>query len=96
MDVAFDRRRLRQEVLVDALELLLDRRHGRRYQPVEAELFPRVKAMAQALASYPEWPFEEEAPGFEGPAGWACPGKPWCSLPNCLAKRYPNGLKWSA
>lgn len=56
----------------------------------------RLLAMAQALASYPEWPFveDEDRPGFEGPEGWACPGKPWCSLPNCLAKRFPNGLVW--
>jgi hypothetical protein len=47
------------------------------------------------LEAYPEWPAGlEDMPGFEGPAGWACPGKPLCSLPNCLAKRYPNGLVW--
>jgi hypothetical protein len=61
---------------------------------IEAALFPRIKAMSQALASYPEWPWDEEVPGFEGPPGWACPGSPWCKLPNCTAKRWPNGLWW--
>lgn len=67
-------------------------------EEVEAMLFPKVKAMAQALAAYPEWPFkdDEEPAGFTGPPGWACPGKPWCSLPGCLAKRYPGGMFWEA
>lgn len=65
-------------------------------EEIEDELFPRLKAMAQALAAYPEWPWPkgDHGPGFEGPAGWACPGRPWCALPLCLAKRYPHGLKW--
>jgi hypothetical protein len=65
-------------------------------EEVLKELMPRLTAMVRALDAYPEWPFaeDEDPPGFEGPAGWTCPGKPWCSLPNCLAKRYPNGLKW--
>lgn len=59
------------------------------------DMMPRLEAMVRALDAYPEWPFEgEEAPGFEGPDGWGCPGKPWCSLPMCLAKRFPNGLTW--
>lgn len=62
---------------------------------VEADLMPRLEAMVLALDSYPEWPEGlETMAGFEGPAGWACPGRPWCSLPNCLAKRYPEGLSW--
>lgn len=74
-------------------------------EEVEKEMFPRVKAMAQALASYPEWPFGDEyadedgkkvgATGFGGKPGWSCPGKPWCSLPNCMAKRHPGGLVWA-
>jgi hypothetical protein len=72
-------------------------------EEVLADMVPRVKAMSQALASYPDWPPGlEKQPGFEGPAGWTCPGKPWCSLPNCLAKRYGplhenghrGGLTW--
>lgn len=68
-------------------------------------LFPRLSAMALALEAYPEWPFGDQykdvppdsryLTGFEGPPGWACPGKPWCMLPNCLAKRWPAGLIWS-
>lgn len=62
----------------------------------EEYIFPRLAALELALDAYPEWPdsFTDETPGFEGPPGWACPGKPWCSLPDCLAKRYPNGLTW--
>lgn len=69
---------------------------------------PKLEAMVVALNAYPEWPFpdddefvykphEEDSPGytgFEGPPGWRCPGKPWCSLPDCLAKRFPHGLRW--
>jgi hypothetical protein len=65
-------------------------------ETTEDYLLPRLKAMAQALASYPVWPFGTagDTPGFEGPTEWACPGYPWCKLPLCLAKRYPNGLSW--
>jgi hypothetical protein len=60
-------------------------------------LIPRLTGMVKALEAYPEWPDDlGEYPGFEGPAGWACPGKPWCKLPDCLAKRYPNGLIWES
>jgi hypothetical protein len=62
-----------------------------------AYLEPRLEGLAMALASYPEWPEGlEEYPGFEGPAGWECPGPPLCWLTNtqCLAKRYPTGLVW--
>lgn len=62
---------------------------------VEDELLPRLTGMVKALAAYPDWPEDlGEYPGFEGPAGWRCPGRPWCKLPDCLAKRYPDGLKW--
>lgn len=62
---------------------------------VENMLMPRLTAMLWALESYPEWPMGlEEQPGFEGRPGWACPGRPWCKLPSCLAKRYPDGLRW--
>lgn len=64
-------------------------------EEVEGWMIPRIAALQLALDSYPVWPFgEEEFPGFEGPPGWKCPGKPWCGLPNCLAKRHPNGLVW--
>lgn len=64
---------------------------------VEDQLIPRARAMVRALQSYPEWPEGlEDEPGFEGPAGWACPGKPWCKLPDCLGKRYPSGLIWTS
>lgn len=66
-------------------------------EKVEDELLPRLHAMLRALSSYPEWPEGlEDEPGFEGPAGWACPGYPWCKLPACLAKRYPDGLMWES
>ena len=62
---------------------------------VEDILIPRLTGMVKALKAYPEWPEGlEEYPGFEGPPGWRCPGKPWCKLPDCLAKRYPSGLMW--
>ena len=69
-------------------------------------MVPRLDAMLLALESYPEWPFPDDEEfvmsdiseggltGFEGPPGWACPGYPWCKLPNCLAKRWPHGLRW--
>lgn len=63
-------------------------------EEVEDLIVPRLASFVAALDAYPEWPFTAEAPGFEGPAGWGCPGKPWCNLPMCLAKRYPNGLRW--
>ncbi len=62
---------------------------------VEDELIPRARAFIRALESYPEWPEGlEDEPGFEGPPGWRCSGRPWCKLPDCLAKRYPHGLAW--
>jgi len=58
-------------------------------------LDPRLEGMELALESYPEWPDGlEDYPGFEGPAGWKCPGPPLCWLPMCLGKRYPDGLIW--
>lgn len=64
---------------------------------VEDEMVPRLLAMLRALDAYPEWPEGlENEPGFEGPPGWVCPGRPWCKLPDCVAKRYPNGLIWES
>ena len=66
-------------------------------EQVEDQMVPRVRAFLRALDAYPEWPEGlEDEPGFEGPAGWTCPGKPWCKLPDCVAKRYPNGLIWES
>lgn len=56
-------------------------------------VLPRYRALRAALEVYPEWPDGVEDV-WGGPPGWACPGRPWCRLPNCLAKRYPNGLVW--
>ncbi len=62
---------------------------------VLSELAPRVDAWTKAWNSYPNWPSGlETMPGWAGPADWRCPGPPICNLPNCLAKRYPNGLMW--
>lgn len=62
---------------------------------VLAELRPRMEAWKLAWESYPKWPAGlEKAPGWAGPTDWACPGAPICRLPNCMAKRYPNGLTW--
>jgi hypothetical protein len=64
---------------------------------VTDDMLPRLRAMLRALSAYPEWPEGLEGePGFEGPPGWQCPGKPWCKLPDCLAKRYPAGLIWES
>lgn len=56
-------------------------------------LMPRLQALRCALDVYPDWPEGVESL-WGGPEGWACPGKPWCPLPDCLAKRYPAGLVW--
>lgn len=62
---------------------------------VMADMMPRLEGMVMALDAYPDFPEDLNTyPGFEGPEGWGCPGKPWCNLPNCLAKRYPDGLSW--
>lgn len=66
-------------------------------EQVEEFLLPHLTAMVQALNAYPIWPEElNGAPGFEGPPGWACPGRPWCKLPDTydIAKRFPHGLRW--
>lgn len=69
---------------------------------VEKELFPRLEALVIAREAYREhggkvWPEGlEKMPGFEGPPSWACPGPPLCYLPDCLAKRWPNGLIWES
>lgn len=64
-------------------------------EAVRKFMFPRLEGIEMALANYPEWPEGlEDYPGFEGPAGWTCPGPPLCYLPMCMAKRWPNGLVW--
>lgn len=64
-------------------------------EEVLKELEPRLRAMSMALEAYPRWPTGlENEPGWEGPTDWHCPGPPLCYLPNCLAKRFPNGLIW--
>ncbi|MEM2973346.1 MAG: hypothetical protein QXS50_04270 [Candidatus Caldarchaeum sp.] len=61
------------------------------------ELRPRLEAWKMAWDAYPNWPDGlENYPGWEGPPDWRCPGPPLCYLPNCLAKRYPNGLVWES
>lgn len=62
---------------------------------VMAELEPRMKAWELAWNAYPNWPAGlENYPGWSGPAEWKCSGAPLCYLPNCMAKRLPNGLVW--
>lgn len=64
-------------------------------EEVLADISVRLHNMQRALDSYPVWPQGlEDEPGWEGPAGWGCPGAPICYLPNCLGKRYPQGLTW--
>lgn len=73
------------------------REHGSdsTYHKNEAGLVERVQAMRLALDMYPDFPPEVcEIWGGKPEDGWRCPGKPWCKFPNCLAKRYPNGLTW--
>lgn len=57
------------------------------------ELRRRINAMAVALDSYPKWPkgLEEY---WIGPPSYKCPGSPFCKFPACLAKRFPDGLRW--
>lgn len=62
-------------------------------EKVEAEFMPRLEAMVRALAAYPEWPDGVEDV-WGGKPGWKCPGPPLCYLPNCAAKRWPDGLVW--
>lgn len=64
-------------------------------QLVLDELRPRMEAWSKAWAAFPNWPAGlENYPGWAGPPAWECPGPPLCNLPNCMAKRYPNGLTW--
>lgn len=64
-------------------------------EAVRKFLDPRLEAVQMALSQYPEWPEGLETyPGWEGPASWKCPGPPLCWLPNCMAKRWPDGLTW--
>lgn len=62
--------------------------------PNEPGLVERLQAMKQGLEEYPTLS-PEVAKVWGGPnLDWRCPGKPYCSLPNCLAKRWPGGLRW--
>lgn len=66
-------------------------------QEVLASLRPRMQAWKMAWDSYPVWPSGlETMPGWAGPTDWTCPGPPLCYLPNCMGKRYPNGLMWKS
>ncbi len=60
---------------------------------VLALIKPRLEVLLSALESFPEFPAGAEDL-WGGPPGWACPGFPLCKLPNCLAKRWPEGLTW--
>lgn len=61
----------------------------------EPGLAERVAAMREALDSYPKFPKHlAKLWGGRPEDGWRCPGKPFCSFPDCLAKRYPNALVW--
>lgn len=59
----------------------------------EPGLIQRIEAMAEAFDSYPKFP-ASFAKTFGGQEDWRCPGPPLCHLPECLAKRYPNGMVW--
>jgi hypothetical protein len=59
----------------------------------EPGLRERVTVLRKALDIYPDFP-PEASEVWGGPHGYACPGKPWCNFPNCLAKRYPHALMW--
>lgn len=64
-------------------------------QEVMNELQPRMEAWELAWNSFPTWPTGlENYPGWEGPPEFRCSGAPVCNLPNCVAKRYPDGLVW--
>jgi hypothetical protein len=63
---------------------------GNRFQPGLIEL---VETMQEALDAYPQMP-ERAAALWGGGRDWRCPGEPYCKLPKCLAKRYPNALTW--
>jgi hypothetical protein len=60
---------------------------------VREEFEPKLHWMARALNEYPVFPKGAELL-WGGEADWRCPGKPLCQLPNCVAKRFPNGLIW--
>lgn len=74
-------------------QILGTKEEGTKFDRVDYSLRKRVHAMQTALDSYPKWPSGLEN-YWIGPAGWECPGPPHCYFPNCLAKRYPNGLMW--
>lgn len=60
----------------------------------EPGLVERITAMQDALDTFPVIsPKIQEVWG--GPnRDYKCSGFPWCKLPNCLAKKYPDGLVW--
>lgn len=77
-------------------------------EEVEEWMLPLIDIYKLALDAYPHWPKGLENMGvkdtsgskkifpFGGGPGWGCSGKPICNLPNCAAKRYPNGLMWNS
>jgi hypothetical protein len=77
-------------------------------EEVESWLLPLVEIFQIAADAYPKWPkglekmYTLDTDGkskvypFGGHAGWSCPGKPICNLPNCTAKRWPHGLMWES
>ena len=60
---------------------------------VVKEFTPKAQALVDGLAAYPDFPKGAEKV-WGGDASWRCPGPPFCQLPNCLAKRYPDNLTW--
>lgn len=59
----------------------------------EGHLRARLHALVQAFEQWPVFPSGVEEV-WGGQPNWTCPGPPLCHLPNCAAKRYPDGLVW--
>ena len=57
--------------------------------PEGLEEFPGFEGPA-----LPDWLIQAHLDNGAPDPRWKCPGKPWCKLPDCLAKRYPYGLIW--
>jgi hypothetical protein len=60
---------------------------------IHKEFDERLAWIVRGLAWYPDFP-EGAEEVWHGDRTWRCPGPPVCRLPNCIAKRWPNGLLW--
>lgn len=60
----------------------------------EPGLVERITAMRDALEAFPVLPPHVQEVWGGPNRDYKCPGRPWCGLPDDLAKRWPDGLVW--